>query len=173
MVKTDWEIYSISQILEPALANEILMGKILSAAPAAIPIRFSPNDRPFQSGTLHEFDKSIRVTARIITRTRLSDKARSEIMLQKAGVRCLTEAVFEIMACQIWKARSKMNPLRRLFQNKVSTRNIRSANCGILIQPVPGHSEVAAKWFGSNLEHFEPKLSKNTGECKNLSSRMV
>ena len=50
VVKSDLEIYSIYQILEPALINGILMCKILSAAPAAIPIRFSPNDRPFQSG---------------------------------------------------------------------------------------------------------------------------
>ena len=68
----------------------------------------------------------------------------SEIMLQKDGVCCLTEAVFEIMACQIWIARKEMNPLRRLFQNKVSTRNTRSASCCILVQPVPGHSEIAA-----------------------------
>ena len=57
-------------LLKP-LANGLLMGKILAAAPAAIPIRIDPNDKPYLAGILKEIDKAIRATARTITRTKL------------------------------------------------------------------------------------------------------
>ena len=44
-------------LLKP-LANGLLMGKILAAAPAAIPIRIDPNDKPYLAGILNEIDKS-------------------------------------------------------------------------------------------------------------------
>ena len=73
------------------------MGKILAAAPAAIPIRLNPNDKPYLSGILDDIDKSIKATVRAITRTRLTDKIRSEVVISRAGLRGLTEAVSEIM----------------------------------------------------------------------------
>ena len=163
----------MSNCLLKPLTNGILVGKILSAAPAAIPIRLNPNDKPFQSGILNEIDKSIRATARIITRTRLSDKIRSDIVLQKAGLRSLTEAVFEIMACQIWKARKEMNLLGRLFQNKVSTRNTRSASCGNLIQPVPGHPEVAANKLAQIWNILNLSLAKTLGSVRTSAQKWL
>ena len=61
------------------------MGKILAAAPAAIPIRIDPNDKPYLAGILDEIDKAIRATARTVTRTKLMDKVRSEVPYQKRG----------------------------------------------------------------------------------------
>ena len=92
-------------LLKP-LANGLLNGKILAAAPAAIPIRICPNDKPYMAGILNDIDKSIRATARTITRTNLKDKIRSEVILQKSGLRSLTEAVSVTMASLIWKARN-------------------------------------------------------------------
>ena len=63
-------------LLKP-LANGLLIGKILCAAPAAIPIRLDPNEMPYLSGILTEIDKSIRSTARTITKTKLNDKIRT------------------------------------------------------------------------------------------------
>ena len=104
----------------------------------------NPSDKPYLSGILNEIDKSIRAAARIITRTRLSDKVRSETNLWKAGLRSLTEAVSESMACAIWKARNEMTPLGHIFGNKLSTRHTRSSSNKRLCQPVPGHPQSAA-----------------------------
>ena len=41
------------------------MGKILAAAPAAIPICIDSNDKPYLAGILDEKDKAIRATAKI------------------------------------------------------------------------------------------------------------
>ena len=54
------------------------MGKILAAAPAAIPIFIDSNDKPYLAGILDEIEKTIRVTARNITctkRTKLDRKS--------------------------------------------------------------------------------------------------
>ena len=98
---------------------------------------------PYLSGILSDIDKSIKATARTITRTSLKDKIRSEVILWKAGLRGLTEAVSEIMACTIWIARKEMNLLGHLFENKISTRNTRFDSSDKLCQPVPGHQEAA------------------------------
>ena len=124
-------------VLKP-LANGLLTGKILSAAIAAIPIRLCSNDKPYLSGILDQINKSITATARSITRISLKDKIRSEIVLQKAGLRSLTEAVSVTMACSIRKARNEMNPLGLIFQNKISTRITRSSTSEKLCEPVPG-----------------------------------
>ena len=50
---------------------------------------------------IKEIDKLIRVTARTITRTSLKDKIKTETVLHKAGLRSLTQSVFEAMACSI------------------------------------------------------------------------
>ena len=57
-----------------AMSNALIMGKVLSAAPAAIPIKLSTKDKPHLSGLLNDIEKSIKVTARTITWTRLKDK---------------------------------------------------------------------------------------------------
>ena len=72
--------------------NGILMGKILAAAPATIPIRIDPEDR-FSITITEEINKSIKSAARCITRTKLSDKIQSDSILSKAGLQCLNKAV--------------------------------------------------------------------------------
>ena len=144
----------------------LLIGKILSAAPTAISIRLTPHDKPYLSGILNDIDKSIRATARTITRISLKDKIKNETVLAKAGLRCLTDIVCESMACTIWKARKDMNPLGRIFQNKISTKVTRSTSCDNLCQPVPGHPEAAANklaqiWNLSNLS-----AAKTLGNAK-------
>ena len=50
------------------------MDKILAAAPAAIPICVDTKDKPYLAGILDQIDKTIRASARTITRTKLTDK---------------------------------------------------------------------------------------------------
>ena len=158
-------------ILKP-LAHCLVMGKIMSAAPAAIPVRLNSDDKPYLSGILNDIDKAIKATARTITRTSLKDKVRSEIILQKAGLCCLTATVSESMAIAIWKGRKDMNPLECIFQNKLSSRITRSASSDKLRQPVPGHPENAANrhaqiWNISNLN-----AAKSLGSARS-SARTV
>ena len=42
------------------MANGLLMGKILAAAPAAIPIRLSSIDKTYLSGIWNDIEKSIK-----------------------------------------------------------------------------------------------------------------
>ena len=130
-------------LLRP-LANGLLMGKILAAAPAAIPIRIDTKDRPYLAGVLEEIDKAIKYSARTITRTKLTDKVRSEITLWKAGLKSLTEAVSITMATLVWKARKEMNTLGFIFEKKPSIKDMRSKYNGKLCQPVPGHPELTS-----------------------------
>ena len=115
------------------------MGKILASAPAAIPISLDSNEKPYLKGILTEIDKSIRSTARTITRTSLKDKVKTETVLWKAGLKSLTESVSESMACSIWKARNDMNPLGHIFQNCASKRYKHK-----LCKPIPGYPEAAS-----------------------------
>ena len=147
------------------------MGKILAAAPVAIPIRLNMNDKPYLSGILNEIDKSIRATARIITRTSLNDKVRSEIVLSKAGLPALTEAVSESMACAIWKARCEMSPLGKIFKNKLSTRQTRSTNSEKLCQPVPGHPEAAANKLAQTWNVMNLSSAKTLGRVRSAARK--
>ena len=157
-----------SFLLKP-IANGILMGKILSSAPAAIPIRLSSSDKPFLSGILEDIDKSIRATARTITNVNLKDHVRTETVLWKAGLRSLTEAVCETMACSIWKARSEMNPLGCIFKSKTSERLTRSSSTNKLCQPVPGHPEVAANKLAQAWNLMNLDSAKTLGNARNLA----
>ena len=119
------------------------------------------------SGILNGIDKAIKATARTITRTSLSDKVKSETVLQKAGLRCLTATVSESMATAIWRGRKDMNPLGCIVQNKLSSRITRSAGCDKLCEPVPGHPENAANrlaqiWNISNLSSAKTLGSART-----------
>ena len=93
--------YGMPNCLLKPLANGLLIGKILSAAPAAIPIPLIANDKPYLSGILRDIDKSIRATAQTITRTSLKDKIKNEVVLSKAGLRFLIDIVSGAMACTI------------------------------------------------------------------------
>ena len=107
-------------------------------------------------GVLTDIDKSIKATARIITKTKLTDKIRSEVTLWRAGLRSLNEAVSVTMASSIWKARKEMNTLGSIIESKHALKNTRSVTRLNLCQPVPGHPEVAANklaqiWNAMNL----------------------
>ena len=147
------------------------MGKILAAAPAAIPIKLCSNDKPYLSGILTEIDKSIRATARSITRIGLKDKVRTETVLWKAGLRSLTEAVSETMACSIWKARKEMNPLGRMFQNKVSVRFTRSTYSDKLCQPIPGYPEAASNKLAQAWNEMNLSTAKTLGSARALARK--
>ena len=119
-------------------ANGILMGKILAAAPAAIPIRIELDDKNLCTFT-EEINKSIKLAARTITRIKLSDHIRSEDIPSKAGLCCLNDATASIMAVLTWKCRHEMNLLGvRLFSDKAKTRYTRSAEFKNICLPVPG-----------------------------------
>ena len=107
------------------------MGKILSACPVKIPIRLNMDDNTCISIT-EEINKAIKATARSITRTKLSDKVRSEDTLHKAGLKCLNEAVASIVAVTVWKSKQSMNMLGQcLFKERLtSSRTTRSMLSG-------------------------------------------
>ena len=72
-------------------------------------------------GVTEDINKAIKATARTITKSRLSDKIRSEVLLQKAGLRCLNEAVASIAAVTVWKSKTFMDPLgQRIFRENPS-----------------------------------------------------
>ena len=54
-------------------ANGLLMGNILGSCPVTIPVRLNNDDRSFISVT-EEINKAIKSTARVINKTRLSEK---------------------------------------------------------------------------------------------------
>lgn len=147
------------------------MGKILAAAPAAIPIRLSANDKPFLSGILTDIDKSIRATARTITRTSLKDKTRTETVLYKAGLRSLTQAVSEIMACEIWKAQNKKNPLGHVYQNRAPLKNTRTSNSSKLCLPIPGHPEAATNKLAQVWNLMNLSSAKTLGNARALARK--
>ena len=172
-------------LLKP-FAHGIVMWKILSAATAAIPIKLNPIDKPYLSGTLCEIDKAIKATARTITKTKLTDKVNSEIVLHKAGLRCLTEAVSELMACEIWKGRNNMNPLAGIFERKPHVKSTCSASSDKLHHPVPGYPQVLQQTsllrYGTLqisvlLKHWgvqEPQSVNGLGKTQNhLSSSLI
>ena len=147
------------------------MGKILAAAPAAIPIRLSANDKPYLSGILTEIDKSIRATARTITRTSLKDKTRTEIVLWKAGLRSLTQSVSETMACSIWKAQNKKNLLAHIYKKTEPSRNTRSSNSTKLCLPIPGHPEAASNKLAQVWNLMDLSSAKTLGNARTLARK--
>ena len=137
--------FSIPPHLLTTLANGLIMGKILAASPVNIPTRLNIDDHYHNYiGVTEEINKAIKATARTITKSSLSDKIRSEVLLQKAGLKCLNEAVASITAVTVWKSKTFMDPLgQRLFQEKPSlqcTRSVTSKDIGL---PVPGYPTLS------------------------------
>ena len=123
-------------------ANGLLMGKILAAAPATIPIRIDPEDMGSITIT-EQINKSIKSCACSIARIKLLDKVRSEVVLAKAGLRCLNEVVTSAMAILTWKSKQLMNPLGvRLFSLRNNMINTRSAESKNICAPVPGFQTI-------------------------------
>ena len=123
------------------------------------------------AGILEDIDKSIRVAARTITHTKLTDKVRSEITLQKAGLRSLTEAVSTTMATTVWKARNEMNPLGHILQKKLSVKNTRSGYNNKLSLPVPGHPEAAANKLAQVWNEMNLSDAKSLYHAKTIAQK--
>ena len=136
--------YSMPPHLLATFTNGLLMGKILAACPFTIPVRLTNEDRFFISVT-EEINKAIKSAARCITKTKLSDKIRSEVVFQQAKLKCLNEAVASITALTVWKAKQSMNPLgQRLFQDKTGMVSTRFQTSNEIQLPVPGYPTLAS-----------------------------
>jgi hypothetical protein len=126
------------------LANGLVIGKILAAAPAAIPFKLTYDDRAANLAT-ENINRSIKSVARTITKTALSDKVSSKSVLEKAGLRPLNEMVASQTALMVWKSKKAKDPLgRNLFPIRSIKRQTRSINSTNATQPVPGNNTLAA-----------------------------
>ena len=113
----------------------------------------------------------VNATARTITRTNLNDKVRTETVLWKAGLRSLTQAVSEIMACSIWKAQSEMNPLGHIYQKTEPVRNTRSSTSTKLCIPIPGHPEAATNKLAQVWNLMDLSSAKTVGNARALAKK--
>ena len=141
-------IYRLSFGVPPNLlrlfANGLVIGKILAAAPAAIPFKIAYDDRAANLAT-ENINRSIKSVARTITKTALSDKVSSKSVLEKAGLRPLNEMVASQTALMVWKSNKTKDPLGKyLFPKRSIMRPTRSINYVKAIQPVPGNNTLAA-----------------------------
>ena len=134
--------FSMPPHLLTTFANGLLMGKIMAFSPVNIPTRLNVDDH-YQNytGVTEDINKAIKATARTITKSKLSDKIRSEVLLQKSGLKCLNEAVAITTAVTVWKAKTFMDPLgQRIFREKTSlqcTRSTAANDIDLLVQGYP------------------------------------
>ena len=109
--------------------------------PVTIPVNLNHDDNMYgYIGVTEDIDKSIKATARSITKTRLCDKIRSEVVLNKANLKSLNEAVASITAITVWKSKQSMNPLGKcLFKEPITSRTVqlRSDTSTDIRPPVP------------------------------------
>ena len=137
--------FSMPPHLLSTLANGLLMGKIMAFSPVNIPTRLNV-DNHYQGyiGVTKDINKGIKATARNITKSRLSDKIRSEVLLQKAGLKCLNEAVASMTAVSVWKSKTVMDPLgQRIFNQKPRLQCTRSGTSNEICLPVPGYPTLS------------------------------
>ena len=160
--------FCIPNYLLKPLSHGILLGKILSAAPAAIPLK--TQNKQFQSGLLEDI-KAIKATARTITKIKLTDKISSDTVLWKAGLPSLSEAVSNNMASLIWKARNQMNPLGKFFETSNSTMTTRALKNEKLTIYVPGHPEAAINHLANVWNSCDLKSAKSLMEAKRLAKK--
>ena len=163
--------FCMPQCLLKPLAHGLVLGKILAAASAAIPIKIHNQGKPFQFGILEDINKAIKSTARTITRIKLTDKVSSNIVLWKAGLPSLNEAVSSSMASLIWKARNQMNPLGQIFKTSNSSMNTRSLSNEKLSSYVPGHSEAASNNLVKLWNVLDLKSAKSVTAAKMLANK--
>ena len=112
--------------------------------------------------------KAIKSAARTITKTKLTDKVSSDIVLWKAGLPHLNEAVSKCMASLIWKARNKVNPLGKIFETSKSSMNTRSSKNEKLSSYVPGHIEAASTNLAKLWNTLDLKSARSITEAKML-----
>ena len=136
--------FSVPSTVLKILANGLVIGKIMAAAPAAIPFKISQDDRAANLAT-GQINRAIKSVARTITKTSLKDMVSSESVLKKAGLRNLNEMVASSAAVMVWKSKQSRDPLGCcLFPKRSSVRPTRSKNAHKATQPVPGNKTLAA-----------------------------
>ena len=140
-------IYRLSFSVPPnilrLLANGIVIGKIMAAAPAAIPFKMAFDDRAANLAT-EKINRAIKSVARTITKTSLKDMVSTKCILEKAGLRNLNEMVASQTAVTVWKSQKAKDPLgTRLFPERTISRSTRSINGKKATQKVPGNNTLA------------------------------
>ena len=150
------------------LVNGLLLGKVLAAGPATLPIKIG-DENSFQSGLLEDINKAIKSCARTITKIKLSDKVPSDIVLWKAGLPSVNQAVSKCMASLIWKARNKMNPLGHIFETSKAHMNTRAAVKERLSSSVPGHHEAASTILANLWNTLDLKSARSVTAAKALA----
>ena len=98
---------------------------------------------------------------------------RSEIILSKAGLRCLNEVTASIMAVLVWKSKQEMNPLGiRLFSERKFKRNTRLAESMNIDLPVPGFDSLPSNLL-ARIWNIVPGLQTATtlGAAKRLARK--
>ena len=110
-------------------------------------------------------------TARTITKIKLTDKVSSNIVLWKAGLPSLNEAVSSSMASLIWKAKNLMNPLGCIFETSNSAMNTRFLSNEKLSSYVPGHSEAASNNLAKLWNVLDLKSAKSVMAEKMLARK--
>ena len=136
------------------------------------------NDDRSNVTVMDDINKAIKSAARTITRTKLSDKIRSENVLHKAKLKCLTESVASTVAVTVWKSKMTMNSLGQcLFQERKIGRSTRSENSQKIRPPVPGYLNMATNfmarvWNDITELHSATTLSAARVISKNWAKRI-
>ena len=145
--------YSVPPHLLKTFTNGLLIGKIMFAAPAAIPFRMIQDDKGAVTLT-ESINCAIKSAARTIARVCLKDKIRTEIVLKKAGLRSLNELVACASATMVWKSKMCTDPLAELLFSNQETNPVksiltRSETNNKARLPVPGCCTLAANLLAS------------------------
>ena len=136
--------FSVPPYLLKLIANGLVIGKIASAAPAAIPFKIAHDDQAANLAT-EKINRAINSVARTITKTHLKDRVSSIDVREKCGLRSLNEMVASSAVLMAWKAKNSMNPLGAcIFPEKTNLRPVRSMNAHKATQPVPGNKTLAS-----------------------------
>ena len=160
--------FSMPPHLLTTFANGLLMGKILAACSVTIPDRIDSGDR-YNITVTEEINKAIKATSRIITKTKISDKIRSEDTLKRANLKCLNKAVASIVAITVWKANRSMNqPI--LFQPRIGVKSTRSETSNEIRPPVPGYSNLASNIM-ARVWNSIPELQNASTLCATISRK--
>jgi hypothetical protein len=166
--------FSMPPHLLTTFANGLLMGKIMAFSPVNIPTRLNMDDH-YQNytGVTEDINKAIKATARTITKSKLSDKIRSEVLLQKSGLKCLNEAVASTTAVTVWKAKTFMDPLgQRIFREKTNLQCTRSTTTNDIDLLVQGHPTLSTNIM-ARIWNAVPGLQQATtlGAAKSLAKK--
>ena len=140
------------------MANGLVTGKILTAAPDAIPFKLAYDNHAANLGT-ENINWSIKLVAR---KTALSDKVSSKSVLEKAGLQTLNEMFASQTALMVWKSKKTKDPLgRTFFPSRSIRRQTRSINSVNASQPVPGNNTLAANLTVGTVKLIAWKWAQN------------